>query len=249
MKDVYWDAGHYDLMHAGREFDFDFYKRLADKFKGPILELACGTGRISLMLAEEGHEISGIDLSPEFLLLAESKRIEKKLDNVSFFKKDFRHFDLKRKFRFIFIPFNSFVHVYTHEDARQFFRSVRRHMDMNSRFLISIFNPDLNMLMRDNSIRYPVSSYTIPETGEKVVITENNTYDKATQINLIKWYFNVGGTKEIVRELKMRIYYPMEIDLLLKSSGFKIDEKWGDYNFEGFSSDSPHQILLCRKSR
>lgn len=245
MEDVYWDAIHYDLMHQKMDLDFDLYKDLCRRLGSPVLEIACGTGRLSIMLAKQGYDIYGIDISSDFLRIAEKKRMDNSLENIRFIKKDFRHFDLGKKFSFIFIPFNSFLHVYTRKDARDFFRSVRRHMSKDSRFLLNIFNPDLKMLIRCPNKRYPVSEYIIPETGEKVIVTENNLYDKATQINHITWYFKTGDNEEIKRALPMRIYYPVEIDSLLENNGFKIEEKWGNYKMEQFCSDSTLQILLC----
>ncbi len=249
MKDVYWSAYHYDLMHEDTKMDFELYLNMAKQFSGSILELACGTGRITLMLAKAGHEICGIDLLSDFIQAAERKRLEANLKNASFYVKDIRHFDLRRIFSFIFIPFNSFAHVYTPEDAKSMFRCVKRHMDRDSRFLINIFNPRLDLLCRDSSERYPVASYLMPETGEKVVVTENNHYDRATQINHIKWYFKAGDRKEFIRELPMRIYYPAEIDYLLDANGFEIIEKWGNYQLEQFSSGSELQIIFCRRQK
>jgi len=247
MKDVYLLAEHYDLMHADTDIDFDFYRVMARQFGGPILELACGTGRITLMLAKEGHEICGIDLSSEFIQIAEKKRLDKNIFNASFFVRDFRSFNLKRKFRFIFIPFNSIAHVYSLQDAKSFFRCIRRHMDENTRFLIDIFNPDPGILSRDARKRYPVSEYRMPRTEERVIVTENNHYDRATQINRIKWYFKIGSKKEIIRELPMRIYYPLELECILTANGFAIENKWGDYQLDKFDSNSKHQLILASK--
>ena len=53
--------------------DENLYLDLAERFGSPILELACGTGRITLTLAQAGYEITGIELSPEMLEIAQGK--------------------------------------------------------------------------------------------------------------------------------------------------------------------------------
>ncbi|RKX25209.1 MAG: hypothetical protein DRP47_10135 [Candidatus Zixiibacteriota bacterium] len=78
------------------------------------------------------------------------------------------------------------------------------------------------------------------------MITENNVYDPATQINHIKWYYKIGDAEEIARELNMRILFPQEFDTLLHYNGFDIDEKIGDFDESPFESNSRHQIIICR---
>jgi hypothetical protein len=68
--------------------------------------------------------------------------------------------------------------------------------------LIAVFNPDLNILTRNPKKRYPIAKYPDPDGRGRVVVTENNVYDKATQINRIKWYFRIGKRKrEIVENM------------------------------------------------
>src|SRR6266513_2164836 len=56
------------------EGDIDFYRRLAGETGGPILDVGCGTGRVAVALAADGHEVVGIDLSAPILRLAQQRR-------------------------------------------------------------------------------------------------------------------------------------------------------------------------------
>lgn len=244
-NDVYWDASHYDWMHQNHQSDFTFLEKLLKKVKGPILELACGTGRVTLYLARKGFEVWGLDISPEMLAMAEEKRDE--MDNARFFLGDCTKFNLDQKFEFIFIPFNSLAHVYDSNQIKGFFRSVKKHLLPEGKLLIDIFNPSPRILSRDSTQRYPVANYIIPETGEKVELTENNVYDSETQINHIKWYYKIADKKEIIKNLPMRMYYPQELNYLIESNGMVIENKWGDYQFNKFNKDSVHQLILCSK--
>ncbi len=71
-KEIYRDGKHYDALNT---FDTDvvFYSKMADKYGSPILELACGTGRITIPIAEKGHEIVGIDISEAMITVAKDK--------------------------------------------------------------------------------------------------------------------------------------------------------------------------------
>jgi len=101
--------------------------------------------------------------------------------------------------------------------------------------------------MSDPSKRFAVAEYENPYGHEAVIITENNIYERATQINHIKWYYKVGNEEECAVELNMRIYYPEELDNLLSYNGFEIVEKLGNFDGSAFESDSPKQLIICRK--
>lgn len=79
-----------------------------------------------------------------------------------------------------------------------------------------------------------------------MIVTENNVYDSASQINRIKWYYKIESEeKERVVENNMRILFPQELGGLLRHSGFVIEKKFGDYNEAPFESGSPKQLVVC----
>ena len=89
--------------------------------------------------------------------------------------------------------------------------------------------------------------YEDPDGNGTVVLTENNVYDRASQLNHIKWYFSIGGRDVAVEELNMRVFYPQELDALLKYNGLPVEAKYGDYDESPFGSDSAKQSVVCRK--
>ena len=100
--------------------------------------------------------------------------------------------------------------------------------------------------MRDPSRRYQISQYSDPDGKGTVIITENNIYDTATQINRIKWYYSIGKEKDkFVVENNMRILFPQELDALLLYNGFTIETKFGNYDETPFDSASPKQLVVC----
>ena len=76
--ELYRDAAFYDEEFAEREFEIQFYQRLAKRCGGPILEVACGTGRLTIPLAMAGHQIVGLDVSEPMLRLAKQKAVRSK---------------------------------------------------------------------------------------------------------------------------------------------------------------------------
>ena len=112
--------------------------------------------------------------------------------------------------------------------------------------ILDLFNPRLDFLARDPEKRHPVVDYEDPDGGGTVVLTENNVYDAATQINRAKWYYRIGDGEEFVRDVDVQVIYPREIDALLKYNGFELLRKFGDYGGGEFRSDSPRMVMVCR---
>ena len=247
VNHIYLDGKHYDLQYKDFTQDISFWRKMARKYRGPILELACGTGRISIPLAKDGFKITGLDITESMLVEAKRKSLAETV-GVEWIQADCRDFDLKKQFKLIIFPFNSMSHLYDLDDIESCLFCVKKHLKPNGRFIIDIFNPRLDFLLRDPRKRYSHALYPDPNGKGVVEVEENNTYDNATQINRIKLYYKIGNQKEKVDELAMRIFYPKEIDALLKYNGFTIENKFGDYSDLGetpFKSDSPKQIILC----
>lgn len=243
---LYLDGLHYDAHHVEIVEDILFYIAQAKKYGEPILELACGTGRITIPLARQGLDVTGLDISEGMLKVAKEKTEREHL-SCKFIHADCRKFSLHKKFNLIFIPFNSIAHIHDRESFEALCNSVKEHLAENGHFIIDIFNPRFERLMGDPSNRFHVAEYEDPYGHETITITENNIYEKATQINHIKWYYKIGNKEEFAVELNMRIYYPEELDNLLYYNGFDIVDKFGDFDGSPFESNSPKQLIICRK--
>lgn len=245
---LYSDAQHYDLVmgaYASGE-QLDFYRRQAACYGEPVLELACGSGRLTIPLAREGVNITGLDISEEMLHLAKRKASQSRL-RMRFLQGDIRSFDLGEKFRFIFIPAQSLSHLHRREEIEDCFSCVRRHLAGDGRFLIEVFNSSVRMLAREPGRRYPVGQFTDPNAGPQVIVTEEVSYDAASQVNHIRWFFrNEGSTEERMLSFEMRQFFPQEIDALLRYNDFLVEHKYGSYDEREFSSDAGKQLIICR---
>jgi len=243
-QDLYSDGRHYDLQNTNFVDDIPFYLRQIQKYGQPVLELACGTGRITILLAEKGIQITGLDVSQPMLSHAKKKAAARGVD-VQWIQADCRDFQLDRTYRLIFIPFNSITHIHDLESLEALFSRVKEHLAPGGRFIIDVFNPRLDFLMRDPTRRYPVAEYPDPDGQGTVTVTENNSYDAAQQINRIKWYYKIGSQEERVAENNMRIFFPQELDGLLQYYGFAIEAKYGNYDEKSFESGSSKQLVVC----
>ncbi|MGE0634100.1 MAG: hypothetical protein AB7O96_16920, partial [Pseudobdellovibrionaceae bacterium] len=170
--------------------------------------------------------------------------------NVDWIHGDCRTFSLNKKFRTIFIGFNSMLHMKDQNSLESLLGRVNLHLQPDGSFLFDIFNPYIPILTREPSARFPVMSVEDPEKGEEVYIEESTSYDSATQLNHVNWFYTINGIKDAkAHSFVMRCIFPKELEALLFYNGFEIVEKYGDFDESPFHSDSPKQILICRKLR
>jgi SAM-dependent methyltransferase len=244
----YSDTQRYELvMGAYASGDqLNFYRRQVARYGEPVLELACGSGRFTVPLAREGIQITGVDISEDMLDLAKRKAFQADV-HIRFLQGDMRSFDLREKFKFIFVPAQSLSHLHTREEVESCFSCVRQHLAEDGRFLIELFNPSVSTLAREPGRRYPVGQYKDPTGDSQVFVTEQVRYDSASQVNHIRWFFrNEASDNEVMLSFEMRQFFPQEIDALLWYNDFLIEHKYGSYNEEEFSSDAWKQLIICR---
>ena len=248
--DFYSDAWRYDIVegaYATGAF-LDFYRRQISRYGEPALELACGSGRLTIPLAEGGVDITGVDLSDDMLVMARKKALERGV-KFPLIRGDMRSFDLGRKFKFIFIPAQSLTHLHTRNEIEDCFLRVQRHLTDDGRLLIELFNPSLSLLARNPDEAYPLGdgAFTTPDGIGKVFVSCQSRYDSAKQVNAIQFIYRDGASGvEKVLSFEMRQFYPQEIDALLSYNGFSIEHKYGGYDESLFSNSSAKQLIICR---
>jgi SAM-dependent methyltransferase len=246
VNHLYFNGRHYDQLYRDVTQDLPFWIEQAKRCGDPILELACGTGRVAIPLAQAGHRVTGIDASESMLAQARKKASQEGL-SVEWVKADIRDFDLGKVFSLVIFPANALCHLLELEDLEACLACVRRHLDPEGRFILDVFNPRLDILLRDPERRYPHGEYPDPDGQGLVVVTESNVYDRASQINHIKLFYKLPGRQEeLVEDLRMRIYFPKELDALLKYNGFAIEAKLGDYDGRPFEAEAPKQLIVCK---
>ncbi len=77
-------------------------------------------------------------------------------------------------------------------------------------------------------------------------MTYSNLYDVASQINRMKLFFKLPSqTEEVIEGLNLRMDFPQELDALLESNGFIIEDKFGDYEETPFISSGRLQLVVC----
>lgn len=242
MSQPFYRAGRlYDAINARFSFDIDFWVEEARAAGGPVLELACGTGRLTLPIKRAGVDITGLDLEPRMLETARAKAAEAGLD-IPWVQGDIRDFSLERRFALVFIPFNSLLHLHAAEDYARFFAAARRHLAPGGRLMLDVFNPSVAILA-DHS-RGRIAEFKDPESGEERWIEEQRDYDALTQVNRATWHLCGPDKPDLdVHALHLRCLFPQELRLMAAHHGFRIVHAWGNHQRGPLASDSRFQIL------
>jgi len=243
VGDFIYDPQIYDKLNDF-DGDLDFYYGLAKEHNKRVLELCCGTGRLTIPLKEKGINITGLDFTKSMLEGAKEKAQKRGLD-IELIHGDMRDFDLKRKFSMIFIPFNSLQNTYSIEDVSRVFSTVAKHLTDDGIFVFDIFNPSIHFMIRREKEFEEINRFTL-DNGEEVILTEKSKYDPAAQTLRCIWRHKIGE-KIIDQKLDMRCYYPLEADLMVRYNNFEVIHKYGDFDKSAFTSESMKQIYVCKK--
>lgn len=245
MKEMFLARGPavelYDLLHEdvpAIRGDVDFYRRQARRTGGPVLELACGTGRVAIPLARDGHDVVGLDLSPHMLSIARAKP-----GDVTWVRGDMERFDLRRKFRLILIPFRSFQRLLTPESQRRCLACVRRHLAPRGRLIVNLFDPKLEFCL-PKPVPFPERPpVRDPRTGRTWRLSVERRNYPLVQVMREVWTWR-DGSRTWRSRLTLRWTYRHEMRHLLELSGFRPIACHGDFR-GGPPRYGREQVWVC----
>lgn len=242
VGDLVYDADIYDRLNTSLS-DLKFYKRWLPQNKdAKILELCCGTGRLTIPITKDGYNISGVDYTASMLERAKEKASQAGL-KINFIEADIRTLNLQEKFDLIFLPFNSIHHLYKNEDLFEVLKVVRNHLKEKGLFLLDCFNPNIRYIVEKEKEQQVIAEYTTNDR-RKVLIEQSMHYENATQINRIKWHYFIDNEFHSIQNMDMRLFFPQELDSYFNQTGFNIIHKFGDFTGEVFNNDSEKQIYI-----
>jgi SAM-dependent methyltransferase len=243
-SDIYDHPALYDALLPATEH-VSYYVNLARQASGDVLELACGTGQLSVPIASAGLRAVGLD-SSEPMLAAAKQRAATAGVSIEYVQADMRNFDLGRKFALIFVARNSLLHLHSPEDLLAAFAAVRRHLSPGGILAFDVFNPSVGILARPPGQRFPVFEIETESFG-KLSVEATTDYDAAIQVGHVRWYVSAPGHPDAwVFPLDLRSIFPQELPLLLRAGGFHLKSRMGDLSQTPFDSTSRFQVCLCQ---
>jgi len=217
--------------------DAAFYAKVARATGGPVLELACGTGRVALALAREGLDVTGVDLSEAMLSVARHRAAAlpgEAQRRLSLIQGDMTGFTLERRFGFVFVAFRSFQHLLSTDLQGRALEAIRRHLEPASRLALHLFDPRLDLLTGESPLPITMAG-THATTGRHYRAEVLRTrLDHLAQVRRDLWRYQELGPdgqalREETREMALRWTYRWELHYLLTLFGFSVEAEYSDF--------------------
>jgi SAM-dependent methyltransferase len=261
-----WDDPElYELENADDpHFDLAFWQRLVER-RAPrrMLELACGTGRLTFPLAAAGaaadggsFELVGLDRSEAFLARARETLATQPgpvRAAVRLEAGDMCSFALEERFDLVFVPFNSLAYLHTRTDQLACLRHARAHLAPGGVFAFDLLAPRLDFLAEALHPFPPLrvdADFSAPAPGiERFVRSCVDRYDAAGQTLNSTYFYDVhrsgGGSERYVRDLAWHMYFPAELEGLLEAAGLVPLERHGGWNGEPLDTRARRYVFVC----
>lgn len=227
------------------DFDIPFYLNETKNCDSEILELMCGTGRVSIPLLESGKKMTCIDYS-KGMLETFSKKIDRFKDKVKLIEMDVTQLDLKRKYKMIILPFHSISEITSSEKQFDALECISKHLEENGTFILTLQNPNKRLKQADGSLRI-LGEFPI-DNSRKAILSSMNQYDeKEKVVNGYQFYEIYNNSNVLIEKRCLKIQFKPLSDKELKSMierlNLKIVETYGDYSYSEFNDQTSDFII------
>jgi len=256
---VWNDPELYDLENADDPaFDVAYWSSLVrDMAPARMLELACGTGRLTVPLARLGviDELVGVDSSRPFLerlldrLLGES--LQTRVEAVA---GRMQEPPASGAFDLVVIAFNSLAYLTGVEDRRACLSSIRSLLAPGGAFAFDLVAPRYDFLAEAllpcPPVRVDADHAAVDHGVRRFVRSYTDSYDASTQTlrstNRYEIFYEDGRVEHRIADLDWHIYFPAELDLLLEEAGFEVVERYGGYDRSPWGPASRRYLWVAR---
>jgi SAM-dependent methyltransferase len=233
--------------------DVSFYAEYARMADGEVLDLACGTGRTLIPLAEKGITITGLDISENMLEQARRKINLLPVDvqeRIQLERQDMTTFTMGKTFSLIFCTFRSFQHLISKKEQSACLGRVHEHLNDRGIFILHLFVPLHHLLAQKQRSLY-LGTFQDPDTGCMVTRHSEVLYDLAAQVlhedRFYEWTDKGGQFHRQVWSFDFAYLFRYEAELLLEKCGFSIINVYGGFNKAPFDYYSGEQIFVVKK--
>jgi len=250
-------AKYYDQAYAVKKdlVDLPFYLDLARRCGGPVLELACGTGRVLLPIAREGIAIHGVDNSAP-MLSALRKNLQREPKDVrelvSVIEGDMRNFRSNRQYPLVIIPFRPVQHLYTVEDQLATFKTAAFHLEDEGILAFDVFFPKFELIYAGMNEEMHELEWPHKTDPGKIVrrYFRKESVDKINQNFTATFIFRTYQGGKVVQEetepLKMSYYTYPHLRALFLLAGLEIVEEYGSFARTPLDNSASEMIFLLK---
>ncbi|HKF90994.1 MAG TPA: class I SAM-dependent methyltransferase [Acidimicrobiia bacterium] len=200
---------------------------------GPALELAIGTGRLALPLAERGVAVSGIDASEAMVAKLRAKPGG---DRIPVAIGDFADVPVDGRFALICVVYNTFFALLDRDAQRRCFERVVDHLAPGGRFVIEAFVPDPSRFERGQHVE-------VRHIGVDFVLLSVSRHDAATQ-RVESLLVRLGNDSIRTWPVRIRYSYPDELDVMAEEAGLQLERRWDGWTRERFTTQSVKHVSV-----
>src|SRR5258706_2387012 len=249
MNDYDLIAPFYDSEHAQFDEDLDLYRNFAELCSGSLLELACGSGRLLLPLAREGHTLTGVDTSERMLALAQARLQEEHLSSrVTLVQQDMCTLRLPQKYSLAFIALGSFAHLTTRKAQQQALAAVRAHLTKGGTFIVDISNTDARYLEQMSGQLLLQGSWQRDDGSLLTHMVSPASSHIQHLLELTHFYdqhVQGGPINRTLVTTHLYLFERSEMELLLEQAGFVVKDVYGDYDLGPCTLESQRMIFIA----
>jgi len=241
-----WDeyAPFYDWENAqtlGRR-DVPFWRRVATRADGEVLELGCGTGRVTVPLAKSGVHLVGVDRSQPML-----DRLRQRSKRVLVVRADVRSLPFKSShFAMVLAPYGILQSLVSESDIAETLASVARVLKRGGTFGVDLVPDVPNWREYDNKVQ--LRGHT--KAGTRLTLVESVRQDRRRRLTVFQQeYIERRGRNEVRHrfELTFRTLTIAQMRTRLERAGFCVDSVLGDYHGGLWDSRADVWIILAKK--
>ncbi|MCA9889470.1 MAG: class I SAM-dependent methyltransferase, partial [Anaerolineae bacterium] len=185
-------ARYYDIETADRTDDLVLYSELAGQYGGPIFDVGCGTGRVLLHLAQEGHKVHGIDSSRAMLDLLDNRlaALPHLAQYVSYTEGDILTYEDATLYPLMLLTYNALMHFHDQDEQIALLTKLRSLMKDDGLLIIDLPNAGETFATEDSDSLIFDRTFLDPETGHMVMLQSYSSLDRTMQLMQVDWIYD-----------------------------------------------------------
>lgn len=239
-------AGVYDIIYKNKEEnskEFEFYENLIKENSSPVLEMACGTGRLYVPFLDMGYDIHGSDISESMLDVLREKCNDRNL-NPTLYQGDSKEIDINNKYGLIYYPFSSLQHLKGIEAQKKTFKNIYEHIKKGGKFAFDLPKPSFEYI-NENYGELKQENVTKDGTEYTVEFWSEISNEAKMECDLSERVINKDENKIIYGSTFELTLLPKEqVELLLKYTGFSDYEIYADYDRDTKFTDEHNRMTF-----
>lgn len=239
----------YDIIYNNKkenDREFKFYEKLIKKNEDPILEMACGTGRLYVDFLEKGYNIYGSDISESMLNVTREKCEERGL-TPNLYQGDSKDISIDNEFGLIYYPFSSLQHLRGIENQKKTFKNIYNHIKKGGQFAFDLPKPSIEYI--NENYGNLIQETVVKDDVEYLIeYWSEITNEAKLECDLSERVIN-KDTNEIVYEstFELTLLPKEQVEILLEYTGFSDYKIYNEFTNEEFTDEHDRMTFVATK--